>query len=91
MAKGKKSSGKNYISKGERPNVSRWLRKTMRREYLENNLLERANNQIAAFIKGKNVVLTIPNPNKNEKNKKFIRVNAREVWKTGSYSMKSTG
>jgi len=28
----------------------------------------------------KNVMLTIPNPNTNETNKRFIRVPAREVW-----------
>ena len=31
MAKGKRSSGKNYTSKGERPNVSRWIQKACRR------------------------------------------------------------
>ena len=34
-----------------------------------------------AFIKGKNVVLTIKNPNKNETNKPFIRVPAKEQWR----------
>jgi len=38
-------------------------------------------NQLNAFLKGKNVVLTIENPNKNETNKRFIRVNARDVFK----------
>ena len=33
------------------------------------------------FVKGKNVMLTIPNPNKNETNKKFIRVPAKEQWR----------
>ena len=36
--------------------------------------------QLNAFLNFKNVVLTIPNPNKHETNKKFIKVNAREVW-----------
>ena len=40
-------------------------------------------NQLKAFQKGKNVVLTIENPNKNETNKRFIRVNARDVFKSG--------
>lgn len=37
-------------------------------------------NQRDAWEKGKNVVLTIENPNKNETNKKFIRVNAWDIW-----------
>ena len=35
---------------------------------------------MAAFKMGKNVVLNIPNPNTNETNKRFIRVNAKDVW-----------
>jgi len=91
MARGKKSSGKTYTSKGERKNVSRWLKKACRRDYIENRSLERAINQRNAFLKGKRVMLTIENPNKNETNKKFIRVPANEVWKTGKYTMKSSG
>ena len=37
--------------------------------------------QLIAFKKGKNVVLTIPNPNTNETNKRFIKVPAKEVWR----------
>ena len=37
-------------------------------------------NQRKAWAEGKNVVLTIENPNKNETNRRFIRVNAWEVW-----------
>lgn len=32
MAKGKKSSGKNYTSKGQRKNISRWAKLANRRE-----------------------------------------------------------
>ena len=35
-----------------------------------------------AFKRGKNVVLTIPNPNTNETNKRFIKVPAKEVWRS---------
>ena len=35
---------------------------------------DRMYNQLTAFLRGKNVMLTIPNPNKNETNKRFIRV-----------------
>ena len=45
-------------------------------------------NQLAAFYRGRNVVLTIENPNKNETNKRFIRVNARDVWSGGGKEKK---
>jgi len=66
----------SYTSKGERPNVSRrWLKLASKdRE-------DRLYNQWDAFQKGKNVVLTIKNPNKNETNKPFIRVPAKEQWR----------
>jgi len=87
---GKKSKGKHYVSKGEHSNISRWLKKACRRDYLENRRVERVNNQMTAFLKGKRVMLTIENPNKNETNKKFIRVPANEVWKSGRYGMKAS-
>ena len=88
MARGKKSKGKNYTSKGERNNVSRWLVKARRRDYIGNGLA-RTSNQMNAFLKGKNVMLTIPNPVKSETNKPFIRVSAKEQWRhTGKFVMK---
>ncbi len=66
---GKKASGKHYTSKGERIGSM----KTATR-----NPADRIMNQLLAWKAGKNVVITIENPNKNETNKKFIRVNARE-------------
>ena len=33
-------------------------------------------------------MLTIPNPNTNETNKRFIRVNARDVWSGGGKEKK---
>lgn len=90
---GKKSSGTSYTSKGERPNLSRKTKNAMRRDYLENCQLERLNNQMSAWKKMKNVMLTVPNPNKNETNKRFIRVSAREFWgnPAASFLMKSSG
>ena len=74
MGRGK--SRDSYTSKGERPNVSRrWLKLTRK----DND--DRTYNQWDAFMKGKNVVLTIKNPNKNETNKPFIRVPAKEQWR----------
>lgn len=55
MAKGK-STG--YKSKGERPNVAKDIRKTMRREY--SNSSEQLLNKFTAFTKGKRVMTTIP-------------------------------
>lgn len=42
-------------------------------------------NQQKAWRAGKNVVLTIHNPNKKETNKLFIRVNARDHWGNPNY------
>ena len=70
MAK-KGGSGKTYTSKGER----RSSMKTSVR-----NPSQRLLNQQKAWAAGKNVVVTIENPNKNQTNKPFIRVNAFEAW-----------
>ena len=76
---GKKKSRAKQTSKGERRCVARDIVKATRRDYMQSS--ERITNQLSAFLRGKNVMLTIPNPNKNETNKKFIRVNAKEVWR----------
>ena len=85
--KGGKSNG--FVSNGERPNVRKDTRKAMRRNVSN---LETMLNKYNAFKKGKNVMLTIPNPNaKAEPAKPFIRVNAKEVWRNPNevYMMKS--
>jgi hypothetical protein len=82
MAKGKKSSGKTYTSSGLYRNVSRKMTNALRSEYLSSG--ERVANQLKAFRSGKRVMLTIENPNKDERNKPFIRVNASTVWKNPS-------
>lgn len=68
--KGGKSKG--FISKGIHSNVNRKVSNAMRSEYLDSG--ERVANQLAALKQGKDVVMTIPNPNKEQTNKKFIRV-----------------
>jgi len=76
---GKKRTRTNQVSKGlhcQKP--SRWV-KERRREWNGSNAQQTA--KLKAFLAGKNVMLTIPNSNKNETNKKFIRVNAKEVWR----------
>jgi hypothetical protein len=54
----------------------------MRRQYMESG--QRVLNQINALKKGKDVVMTIANPNREETNKRFIkvRVSAKE-WNAG--------
>ena len=80
MARGKKSSGKNYTSKGERNNVQKDILKTLRREYLSNNLDLMLNKQ-KAWRQGRKVYLTIKNPAATKgSNRPFIRVPANEVW-----------
>jgi hypothetical protein len=44
------------------------------------NELDRQIRQRKAWKQGRNVVLTIENPNKTETNKRFIKVNAKDVW-----------
>lgn len=83
---GKKKSRDSQMSKGERRNVSKWSVNAARRDI---SPLQRANNQLRAHVKGKNVVLTIANPNKSETKKPFIRVPAKEQWRhTGKFIMK---
>lgn len=54
MAKGKKASGKNYTSKGQRPNVSKTTRKAMAADRSE-DILTRRMNQLKAWKKGRKV------------------------------------
>ena len=65
MAKGKKASGKTYVSKGER-------RSSMRTSDMHSDG-ERLLFKMEALAKGRDVYFTIPNPNKNETNRRFIR------------------
>jgi hypothetical protein len=69
---GKKVHSSGHVSKGERSSSVKTSQRTP---------ATRLANQLAAHNAGKRVVVTIENPNKNETNKKFIRVNSREVWK----------
>jgi phage baseplate assembly protein W len=69
---GKKKGGKSSgaVSKGERPNVSKWVRKDMRNSVAPIVTLQ---NKWKAFSEGKRVMVTIPNPSaKVETNKPFI-------------------
>jgi hypothetical protein len=75
----KKKQRAHQVSKGERKSQNlRWT-KEARREWVGSTA--QANAKIEAFRKGKNVVLTIANPNKAETNKPFIKVNAKEIYR----------
>jgi len=73
---GKKRSRDTQTSKGQRSNVNKKIRNDVRRDYMDS--LDRSINQMKAYAKGKRVMLTVPNPNKNETNKRFIRIAAEE-------------
>jgi hypothetical protein len=91
MAKGKGGKSKGFVSQGVHSNVSSATRRAMRRSYLDSG--QRVLNQIEALKKGKDVVMTIENPNKNETNKRFIKVKiSSKEWnkkREGGYAMKS--
>ena len=83
---GKKKSRTSQTSKGVVGNAFKSSTKELKKEY-KNSLL-RDNNQLKAFYKGKRVMLTVPNPNTNETNKPFIKVNARDIWTGGGREKK---
>ena len=83
---GKKRSRATQTSKGivnQSPNsMTRRISKELRREYMVSG--NREFNQLKAFKRGRNVVVTIPNPNTNETNKRFIKVSGRDYFKSSS-------
>ena len=78
-------ASKDTRPEGKRLNVSRWAKKAQRKNRTK---LERINAQFCAFMKNKNVVLVVPNTNPHEKNKPFVRINAKDVWSRNKYIMK---
>lgn len=62
-----------YVSKGTGRNVSTATRKLGTREYANDFSANLANKQ-DALSKGKDVYVTIPNPDKNNTRERFIRV-----------------
>ena len=55
--------------------------KQLRQEYLASP--DRILNQLKAHRAGKKVMVTIANPNKNQTNKRFIRIPASTAWNSG--------
>ena len=80
---GKKRSRATQTSKGERRSVANGLGD-------DRSEMKKMIDKMDAFRKGKNVMLTIPNPNKSETKKPFIRVNAKEKWRNDKFIMKQT-
>lgn len=71
-----KKNKDKYVSKGIHNSVS----KKNRARDPEPTLFEKMRFKWAAFLKGRKVYYTIPNPNKEETNKRFIRVEARTLY-----------
>jgi hypothetical protein len=78
----KKKQRATQTSKGlthQNPNrLGRKISKEQRREYVASG---REHNQLLAFKRGKNVVVTVPNPNKNETAKPFIKISGKDYFK----------
>ena len=68
-AKGKRARS-NYTSKGI-VGTNKKITKAVARDV---PLVQKELNRLDAYLKGKKVYTTIPNPNPNETNKRFVRV-----------------
>ena len=79
---GKKRQRKHQVSKGithQNPNrLGNRIRKAMRISYKGTDA--HSANQVAAWRAGKNVMLTVPNPDKNNTKEKNIRISANDYW-----------
>ena len=80
---GKKRSRATQTSKGERRSVANGLGD-------DRSELKKMIDKMDAFRKGKNVMLTIPNLNKQATREPFIRVSAKEEWRNDKFIMKQT-
>lgn len=67
----KKKIRSKYTSKAQRSNSSEALSKAVRRDI---TYLDRLTNQLKAWSKGRKTKVTIENPNPQETNKRFIKV-----------------
>lgn len=70
---------KESASKGERPSVNKKIRNAMRRDTVASG--DRLMNQLKAHKAGKKTVVTIENPNKNETNKRYIKVDGKHYFR----------
>jgi hypothetical protein len=76
MAKGKKATGKHYVSAGT-VGTNRALSKAMRRE---RDAADVFRNKLKGYLAGNNAYITIDNPNPNETNKRKIRVSLHSIF-----------
>lgn len=74
---GKKKTRSKYTSKGAHSAVSRSIINACRKD---RRAIDRVINQLEAWSKGRRTMITIENPNKNETNKRFIRVEGNIVF-----------
>jgi hypothetical protein len=84
------SKRKTYVSKGKYASVSKDTLKAMARD---RSYADRLLAQLKHWGRGKRTMVTIPNPNKNETNKPFIRVEGNHPAAFGPWkrSDKDTG
>ena len=89
MAKGKKSKGNHYISKGTHCQDKSFYKK-LKREWKEKHPIEYYANLVEEWRKGNNPWITIDNPNKNDTRARKIRVRSNDIWGNwkGKYTMK---
>lgn len=88
---GKKKLRSKYTSRGERNATNPDVLKMVARDV---TIVQKHLNKMDAYNHGKRVWMTIPNPNPNETNKRFIRVLARDIYgdpKKRNYIMTGTG
>lgn len=86
----KKKTRAKYTSKGQRSNVARGTVNAVRKEI---DLIDQYLNKLKSWSKGKHTMVTIDNPNPNETNKRFIKVEGNIFfgpWKRTAEPMKSS-
>ena len=71
MGKSKAGKSKGNVSSGTHSTISRKLKNAARREYMQSD--DRFTNQMKTLHEDKDIVLTDENPNKEQRNKRFIR------------------
>lgn len=77
MAKGKRSKGRNYVSKGERPSVKAETLKGMKRE---RTYADKMLNKVRAWRKGKRITVTLENTETRGSNHRFKKMSGIEAW-----------
>ena len=70
---------KESASKGERPSVNKKIRNAMRRDTVASG--DRLMNQLKSHKAGKKTAVTIENPNKNETNKRYIKIDGKHYFR----------